>query len=225
MSPSNKIFIHQPDFLPWIGFFQKLKKSSTYVILDDVQFIRRGWINRDQIIVNNQLQWITIPVHSKGKYKELIKNIRINYETDWPKKILKILQHNYSSAPFYDLHIGKLEKIFNKKYEFLIDLNLDLIKYVMNHFKIKTNLILSSKLGAKGHKSEKILNILLNLKSNFYITGLGSKNYLNVEIFNKNNIDIEFFDFENIHYTDTLSDYYLKKISIIDLMLKTNRSL
>jgi len=95
----------------------------------------------------------------------------------------------------------------------------------MKHYKIKTNLILSSKLNIKGQKSEKILNILLNLKSNFYITGLGSKNYLNEEIFKKNNINIEFFDFENVHYKDTVNDEFLKKISIIDLMLKTNKSL
>lgn len=225
MTHTKKIFIHQPDFIPWIGFFQKLKKSSIYVILDDVQYIRRGWINRDQILLDNKLKWVTVPVYSKGNYRELIKNIKINYETKWIEKILKTFEYNYSSYPYYNLHISSLTKIFQKKHEYLIDLNLDLIKYVMNHYNIKTKLVLSSKLNTKGLKSQKILNILLNLGSNFYITGFGSKNYLDEGLFKKNKIEIEYFDFENIDFEDNLMNNNLKNVSILELMFKTNKSL
>lgn len=217
------IFIHQPDFLPWIGFFQKLKKSDIFVVLDDVQFIRRGWINRDKILINNKHSWLTVPVKSKGKYEELIKNIMIDYSKNWVDEFSKTIFHNYHKCPYYEEHGPKMIKIFQKKQKYLIDLNMELIEYVSRYFKIKRKIIFSSSLKLKKKKSEKILEILKLLNANEYITGSGSKNYLDEKIFERENIKLNFYNKLSNSRNDKTNT--TEDLSIFDYMVKNNKNL
>jgi hypothetical protein len=217
------IFIHQPDFLPWIGFFQKLKKCDIFVVLDDVQFIRRGWINRDRILINNKASWLTVPVKSKGQYEELIKNIMIDYSKNWVDEFSKTIFYNYHKYPYYERHGSKMIEIFQKKKKYLIDLNMELIEYVSSYYKINRKIIFSSSLKLRKKKGEKILEILKLLNANEYITGSGSKDYLDEKIFEKENIKLNFHN----KFSNSKNDLTKLKedLSIFDYMLKTNKNL
>lgn len=185
------ISIHQPDFLPWLGFFEKIARSNTFVILDDVQYLRRGFHNRDKILVNENVQWVSVPTINKGKYKMLIKDVEIDNSTGWKKKFLKTIIYNYKKKKNFELYFPEFEKIFNLNHKFLIDLNISLINFFLKKFNIENKkIIFSSSMSINSKKSEKILNIVKELNGSKYITGLGSKNYLEIEIFKKNNIDI-----------------------------------
>lgn len=198
------VFIHQPDFLPWKGFFQKLNKCQLFVVLDDVQFNRRGWINRDKIMINNKPCWITIPVKNKGNFKELIKNIQIDYKNEWMDKFFKNLEYNYKKTPYFQLHYNNIKKIVDKKHKYLINLNMELIKYVMNYFNLGNDIIFSSNLLIKEKKEFKILEILKQTNATNYITGMGSKDYLDENLLSQNNIKTEYLK-NNNNLDDNLS--------------------
>ena len=127
----NKVFIHQPDFAPWMTFFKRLNKSDIYVILDDVQFNRRGFTNRDYVLLNKKKTLLTIPVIKTEREKTLIKDVKINYKIDWIEKMKKSLYLNYSKSVNFDEIYEFIEKIFEKKNEKLINLNLEIIYYVI----------------------------------------------------------------------------------------------
>lgn len=223
MSKNLCVFIHQPDFLPWIGFFQKLKKSDIFVVLDDVQFIRRGWINRDKILINNKVSWLTVPVKSKGKYQELIKNIMIDYSNNWVDEFSKTIYHNYHKHPYYEKHGLKIIEIMQKKQKYLIDLNMELIDYVSSYYEIRRKIIFSSSLKLKEKRGEKILEILKLLNANQYITGIGSKNYLDEKNFEKKNIKVHFYNkYSNLQNKEKILQ---DDLSILDYMLKNNKGL
>tara|TARA_B100000989_G_C19517826_1_gene462586 strand:- start:868 stop:1524 length:657 start_codon:yes stop_codon:yes gene_type:complete len=195
----NKCTIHQPDFLPWLGYFDKISKSDKFVILDDVQFSRRGWTHRDKILNNNKIQWLTVPT-KKSAYYELIKNIKISYEQDWIKAHNNLLNNSYKNYNNSSEIIYEITKIYKKNYKYLIDLNLNLIDFIIQKLKIKSNLSFSSDLKIVEKKSNKIIKILENLNSKYYIAGEPSKNYLNLNEFKEKKIKIEWYNIENSSY-------------------------
>ncbi len=217
----NKVFIHQPDFAPWMTFFKRLNKSDIYVILDDVQFNRRGFTNRDYVLLNKKKTLLTIPVIKTEREKTLIKDVKINYKIDWIEKMKKSLYLNYSKSVNFDEIYEFIEKIFEKKNEKLINLNLEIIYYVIEKLKIETKLIFSSNLKINSKKSEKILDICKRMKATHYITGKGSLDYLNEIEFKKTNITINDKIFFNKHYQQN-SKYFVKDLSIVDVMFNVN---
>tara|TARA_B100000900_G_C20349691_1_gene621780 strand:+ start:78 stop:782 length:705 start_codon:yes stop_codon:yes gene_type:complete len=213
----NKVFIHQPDFAPWMTFFKRLDKSDIYVILDDVQFNRRGFTNRDYILLNKKKTLLTIPVIKTEREKTLIKDVKIDYKINWLEKMKKSLYLNYSKSVNFNEIYEFIGKTFEKKDEKLMNLNLEIIYYVIEKLKIKTKLIFSSNLKINSKKSEKILDICKEMKATHYITGKGSLDYLNEIEFKKRKILINDKIFFNKHYNQN-SNYFVKDLSIIDVM-------
>ena len=91
-----KTVIHQPDFLPWLGFFDKISFADQFIVLDDVQFSRRGWTHRDKIDIGGKIRWLTVPV-KKANYDQAINKIEISYENDWIDYHFNILQESYKN--------------------------------------------------------------------------------------------------------------------------------
>lgn len=183
------IGIHQPNFLPWNGFFQKLSDSDIFVILDDVQFSKGSYTNRVKILrKDNSWFWLTMPIENKNC--QLIKNIRIKNFELCKKKIIASIKNNCSKLPesFYE--------IFDKNYQNLIDFNMAAIEKIIEIQQIKKpKIIFSSDLNLTGSKSELILNIVKELKGTKYIAGGKTNKYLDLEEFEKNNIQVEFIDY------------------------------
>jgi hypothetical protein len=213
----SKLYIHQPDFLPSINFFQRSKISDHFVVLDDVQFNRRGWTNRDLIKTQNGSEKITVPVKYMPRKLSLIKDVKISYETDWIKNLTKKLEHNYCKADNFSNNFNLFSSELNKKYKKLIDLNISLIKSIFKIFDIKTKIYFSSKLEVKSVKSEKILELCKILECEEYITGQGSKDYLDIKKFEENKIKIN-FDIEfNAKYKQ-LNGKFIGNLSVIDYL-------
>ena len=213
----SKIYIHQPDFLPSLNFFHRSKVSDFFVVLDDVQFNRRGWTNRDLIKTQNGSEKITVPVKYMPRKISLIKDIQISYETNWIDELTKKIEHNYSKSNNFLKVFRLLNLEFNKKHKKLIDLNLSLIKSIFLLFDIKTKIYFSSKLRSNRMKSEKILEICKMLKCDEYITGQGSKNYLDVKKFEKNKIKVNFFIKFKEKYKQ-LNGKFIENLSVIDYL-------
>ena len=208
--------IHQPDFMPWIGFFDKIKKSDTYIILDDVQFSRSGWTHRDKFLIkDNKIQCLTIPIKKKGNYFSKISDIEINYQTSWMEDHLNFFYFNFKNDHNYKKIIKIIENIYQKKYERLFELNIELIKNILLELKIKKKIIYSSDLNIQSNGSEKIIDILKSIKCKKYLTGIPSQNYLKLDDFKKNNIEIIWHKPENLNINNKLIN-----ISVINYMFK-----
>ena len=211
------VCIHQPDFAPWLGFFDRLAKCDTYVVLDTVQFLRRGWHHRDLIKTPQGAQWITVPVHKKGRYHQAIRDVEIDYSSDWRDQHLKTLLANYKRAPHFSVIFPLIEDIYKKKYPLLIDLNMSIIHLVMDLFDIQTKIVLASDLNAAGAKTDFLVNAVSALGGTGYLTGEGSRDYLQEDAFESIGIQVNWQQFEHPMYQQ-LFDSFISRLSVFDYL-------
>ena len=132
------IAIMQPGYFPWLGFFELMNNSNTFVFLDDVQYTKRDWRNRNRIRTHTGWQWITVPVYSKSKQEQLIQDVRINNGSEWAKKHCNALKVNYHKAKFFQDYFPKIETILLKNWLNLRDLCCESIAFLRNEIGIST---------------------------------------------------------------------------------------
>ena len=214
-----KISILQPCFLPWLGYFNIIKKSDKVIFLDDVQFDKRSWQQRNQIKTNNGSVFLTIPVFSKNKFYQKIKDVKIDYSNDFIKKHSKSIYHNYSRAKYFDLYFKDLQIIYKKKYLYLDQLNkMFIFMFLEKVFKIKRNFYNSSDLNLKSKKTDLIVDICKNYNASVYISAPGGKAYLDENLFKQNKIELIYNEFNHPIYNQISGDF-LPNMSVIDLIM------
>ena len=177
-----KVAIHQPEHFPYMGFFQKMAVADVFVILDNVKFQgKRNWQNRNLIKLKNGSDfWITVPI-AKNSYDLNINEVKLAPDYGWKKKLLKTIQ----------LNLGlDLTNIYNS--ETLMDVNMKSIKYCREQLGITTPMVFASDMDILGTKTERIYNICKNVNATKYISGQGSKDYMDLSVFK--DIDVEFFE-------------------------------
>lgn len=208
-----KIGISQPCFLPWEGYFALVDHVEKFVILDEVQFEKRSWQQRNYIKLNNNPFLISIPTDTKNKFHQKINEVVI-HNLDFKKKILLNIYHAYKKKKYFDLYYPKIKEIFEKNETKLIKLNLDLIFLIIKILGIKTEILFQSKLKAIGKKEELIFNICREIKCSKYICTVGSKKYLSkFEIIPEINCPIIYFEYIS---KKKLNDKFF--LSIIDII-------
>lgn len=214
-----KIAIHQPEHMPWPGFFNKIKNVDIFVLLDDVQYRKNYFQNRNKILdVNFKDKWITIPVEKQNIIEKINKK-KIFYSEDCKSidKIFNILDGSYKNAKFYSLYRDDLYGIYNKRFEYLSDLNIAIIDYLKKILNIKTKLIKSSDLNYSGSKSDLILSICKSLNAKEYLSGISGIEYLNIKEFEKSNIDVTFQKYKFPQY---LSGFKVPNLSVVDMIFR-----
>jgi len=184
------ITIHQPEHFPYKGFFDKMKSADVFVILDNVNYRKNYFQNRNKFLNKNGVEeWFTIQVE-KGSTSKHIKDVKV-IDGPWKRKILT--KHNQNLGV-------NLESVYS--HDKLIDINIKSIEYCRNILNIKTPLVYASDLGVKGTKSELLANIVKSLKGTTYLSGPSGKDYLNTEYFK--DINIKYFEPKVNNYYSTL---------------------
>ena len=214
------IYISQPTFFPWIGYFSYLLKCEKLIFLDDVQFSKRSWHQRNRILINQKIDYITLPVKSKGLYSQKLNNTEISSVKSLDK-IFETIRHNYNKSKFFIDIFNELEKtkksiLLNDK---LSEINIKFIKKLCVLLDIKIQFITSSDLKVDGIKSEKLINICKKLNQNTLLNNEGSIEYIKNDLkkFKKNKINLEFYKYEPINYSQN-SKKFEHSLSIIDLL-------
>lgn len=211
-----KVVIHQPEYLPWLGFFDKINKCDLFVILDHVQF-QRKFINRNRIKTTTGWQWLTTPIIHKY-HRGPINQMKIDNETgDWRDRNWRSLTCNYARAPYFKEYAGFLKDAFERDWEFLADLNIYLIENLMQVLGLKVPTERSSLLNTSGKGTELLIEICKKVKADTYLSGPGGKNYMDLERFKQENIKVEFQEFEHPVYPQRFGDF-IENLSIIDLL-------
>ena len=215
------VAIHQPEYLPWLGFFKKMMNVELFVFLDDVQFRKKGWQNRNRIRINDGTTLLSIPVHTHSYPK--INEVTIDNEKNWSIRHKKSILYNYARAPYFDEIKDFVESIFEKKFQYLVDLNTEIIKFIMNELEIKSKIVFSSELEISKKGSGRVLDICKAVGADHYITGtFWAESNLRVEEFKKSNIDVEFQKFQHPIYKQIHGEF-IPEMSIIDLLFNKGR--
>jgi len=212
------VTIHQPDFLPWLGFFDRWQKSDTYIVLDDVQFLRRGWHHRDKIKTQSGVQWLTVPVLKKSRYHQIIKEVKINNEENWRYKHLKTIQASYGKAPNFDFVYSKLSEIYNRNHDLLISFNMDLLRFCSEMFGISTPVVFASAFNVKSTGSQRLVDLVKSVEGKEYLTGSGSRDYLDETLFKEAGINVCWQKFEHPAYKQLYGGFE-EMLSALDFLI------
>ena len=214
-----KLAIMQPYIFPYIGYFQLIKAVDKFVLYDDVNFINRGWINRNRILVNGKDSMFTIPLKDASQNK-LIHEIDVNWDNNWKGKFLKTIEQAYKKAPFYENILPIIEKtIESQEVQFskIIENNLRLI---CEYLEIKTEIISSSTIYQNIDKKaqERILDICSQEKATHYINPIGGFELYDKEVFANENMQMNFIKSLPVEYKQFKNEF-VPWLSIIDVMM------
>ncbi|NIV71183.1 MAG: hypothetical protein GWN16_00110 [Calditrichae bacterium] len=210
---------HQPNFMPWIGYFHKMSRADKFVLADDVQYTTQSFINRTRIKTAHEKQWLTVPVLTKKQGCQKINEVRIDTSRNWQKKHWKTLVVNYSSAPYFDQYADFFEQIYQQEWQFLVDLNVALIDFLRQELAITTSLFPSSQIALDLTSStERIIGLAKELGCDEYLSGSGgSQDYLDEKQFQEAGICLKYNQFQHPVYTQQFGNC-VSGLSVIDLL-------
>lgn len=210
-----KIAITQPEFMPFLGFVDKMRQVDMLVLLDDVQYNKREFQNRNRIRSKDGFLWMTVPVKSKGKFEQKIMDVEIDNSQDWRDRIFGQIVSCYFQVPFYSVYRKIFKSIFEKEWDWLVDLNVCIIDWAKEIFRYKDlKIIRASELNVGGVKSEHLANICRAVGATEYLSGKMGKDYLEEDKFD---CKVSYQDFKHPVYKQ-MFEPFLPDLSFLDLV-------
>lgn len=219
------VTIHQPEHMVWLGLLDKISKADIFVILDDTQYKKNYFENRNKIKTKDEWTWLTVPV-KKHSSTAKIKDIEISYDRDWMKKYLNLIRENYTRAPYFKKYFPKIEEIINKKHKLLADLNIEILKFFLKEFDITPKKIIKfSDLGISDTVGEQDVNLVISrhLGAKTYISGPTGKEYLDLTPFKESGIEVTFHEFKHPTYPQLYGEF-LPFMSSLDALFNLGES-
>lgn len=218
-----KVAIHQPHFLPWLGYLHRMAQVDLFVLLDHVQFERRNYQNRTMIRMNGEARWLTVPVVQRSRDERIVEkevDNRPDGAKSWSANHFQTLRHAYREAPFLSTYGRALKALFETRWQRLVDLNQAALELLREAFGIRTPLARSSALAVEGARAELILNICRAVGADTLIAGNGgSRGYLDASQFARAGVRIEYHGWRHPEYPQCGSGPFLPGLSAIDLLL------
>lgn len=215
------ICIHQPDFVPYLGFFQRLLMSQHFILLDDVQFIRRGWQHRDHIKGRNGSIWLTLGLR-KGDYHQLINEVELSDDPKWIEDNLNLLRECYGKARHFAEVFPRVEAIYRAGHRRMIDFNCALLDLAMEYFDISIPISRASEYGITTASSTRLLTLVQATQGDAYLSGTGSRDYLDEEMFRAAGVQVIWQDFRHPVYPQLHGDFELM-LSCLDVLFNCGR--
>lgn len=216
-----KIAVMQPYIFPYIGYFQLVKSVDGFVIYDDVNFIKQGWVNRNRILANGEENLFTIPLKNASSFVPINETeLHPSLYAKWKIKFLRTIVQNYSKAPYFSIIYPIIENVFKEEKNISL-LATKSIMAVHNYLDLKTKMYISSNdfSESKGlDRVERLINISKKLNAETYINMMGGKDLYNPEYFKKQNIDLLFLKPCFKEYKQT-GDKFIPGLSIIDVLM------
>ncbi len=209
---------HQPNFAPWLGFFDKAWHSDVLVLLDTVQFIKRGYQNRAQVKASSGPQWLTVPVVTKGRYDQATREVEIDETARWRSVHLRTLQSTLAKAPHRDALLEVIEPIYERDgVHHLLELNVALIRAVTERLGLPTRLVLASELDVSGSSTQLMINLTRAAGGAVYLSGPTGRKYLEPELFADAGVELRYHEFTPFPYPQ-LYGSFLPGLSCLDYL-------
>jgi hypothetical protein len=215
---SRTLVVLQPGYLPWLGFFDQMRRSTVFVYYDDVQYDKHGWRNRNRIKTPSGALWLTVPVLHAGKGQPLILDALIDQTTDWARKHIRTLRQYYSKAACFSRYMPELEALLERSWTHIVDLDMAVVDLMARWLSLTPAVHRSSALGIGGDKSERLLNMCRHFGADRYLSGDAAQNYLDVDLFGRHGVTVEWQNFQHPVYPQ-LHGPFVPFLSALDLIL------
>lgn len=225
---SNMIVsIHQPHYLPWLGYFDKIRESDIFVFLDNVQYKHREYQNRNKIRTKDGWMWLTVPVITKGLRDQAVRDVKIDNERIWQERHWRSMAACYGNSGFFGDHFSFFEEVYTKtKWTRLVDLNVCIIKYILEVLGIDTPLHFESEIGTSTKSTERIIEICKKVGADTYLSGSGGRSYMEEERFAQEGIELRYQSFNHPVYTQCFArdkGYFIPNMAAVDLLFNEGR--
>jgi hypothetical protein len=212
------VAVHQPQYLPWLGYFHKIAKCDLFIYLDDVQYKKREFQNRNKIKTPNGPLWLTVPVLTKGAYSQSIMDVKTDpTETHWEASHWKSIELNYRHSPFFKEHAEFFASLYAKKWDSLMNISMEIIRYTTKHLGINTPVRMSSEFAVTSTSTQRIIDLCKATKAETYYSGAGGKDYMDTSLFAAHSLNLEFQQFKHPEYPQQHGKFE-PYLSIIDLL-------
>ena len=211
------VVVLQPGYLPWLGFFDQLRRADVFVYYDDVQYDKHGWRNRNRIKTQAGPMWLTVPVRHGGRGFQRTLEIEIDSRTPWQRKHVASIRQAYARAPSCGRYLPSLEEMLHRKWERLVDLDIGCVELMAQWLGLQRRIERSSALGISGSRSERLLNICRCFGASTYLSGDSAQGYLDVALFERHGVTVEWQRFAHPVYPQ-LHGEFVPFLSALDLL-------
>jgi hypothetical protein len=213
---------HQPNFLPWLGFFAKIARSDVFFLLDDVQFTqganRHNWTSRVRIDAANGPMWLSLPVRRSGEGRQTILDLRTDDQTRWLPKMIKTLDESYRKAPHSSECLPPIVEILARHRGSVCETNVELIRAICRILDLNTTTICSSEQPAKGVATERLINLTRSANGSAYLSGDGADDYQLLDEFHSAGIQLRKLGFRVQPYPQRRGGDFVPGLSIVDAL-------
>ncbi len=216
--------IHQPNYLPYLGFFEKMRESDVFIIYDDAQFNKGDFQHRNRIRIHNGSKWLTVPVekrHVPINEVHILNDTKVKSEK-WNEHHLSQIFDNYRKADCFEDYYDGLYSIYQKDHDLLAELNMKLITFLNKSFDIDTKLLHSSKFPSQSLSTRRIIDLVQSVNGDTYLSGPSGLDYLDMDLFETAGIAVTFQDFEHPVYKQQY-DGFVTNMSAIDALFNGYR--
>ena len=215
-----KLAIMQPYFMPYIGYFQLINSVDKFIIYDNIQYTKKGWINRNRILVNGRDQLITLSVKKDSDYLDVVKR---ELSESWSKdkdKILKIITSSYSKTPYFKETFELISNCLNNPEKNLFRFIYNSIILINEYLEIKTPIVISSSIDINHalKSQDKVLSLCKAQNADIYINSIGGIELYDKEVFKQNGIKLNFIKSNPTQYKQ-FSNEFIPWLSIIDVLM------
>jgi len=216
-----KVAIHQPQYLPWLGYFDKLDSADVLILLDTVQFKKHEWQNRNRIRTKDGWQWLTVPI--VDRFPERIDQVEINGRTDWQRKHGQALRQHYGSAPYWAPLGPELTALLQEPWARLRDLNIAVLDLLCRHLGIKTPRRLASTMEAREEPTDRLVDLCCAVGGTVYLAGQGAVSnvdgvpYMDVGRFPQAGIQVQVQDYQHPEYPQRYTPF-VSHLAVVDLL-------
>ena len=216
------VAVLQPGYLPWLGFFDQLRRADVFVYYDDVQYDKHGWRNRNRIKTQSGPLWLTVPVKASadahtGSPPRII-DVEIDGRTPWARKHVESIRQAYARAPHLARYLPPLEELLQRKWDRLVDLDLACAGLMAQWLGLERRIERSSALGIGGERSERLVEICRHFGASRYVSGDAAQTYLDLPLFERHGIQVEWQQYTHPTYPQ-LHGEFVPYLSALDLIL------
>jgi hypothetical protein len=212
-SPRRACGVLQPSYIPWLGYFDQIASVDDFVLLDNVQYDKHGWRNRNRILVQGSITWLTVPI--VREYGQRLDEARVAGGRDWQSRHLKTISQAYAGTTGVGRVTDILAHVLANGYERLVDINVALTLAFLHDLGINTRIHLSSDLAVDGESTARLVNTCKRLGADEYISGPSARDYLDEGLFAESLISVRWHHYADLVYKQR-SLAFVPRLSIVD---------
>ena len=212
---------HQPNYLPYPGFFHKIAQADLFVIVDNVQFVKRGpfgWMHRNRIRTPDGWMWLTVPVITKGRFTQKILDVELDPDAPWARKHWRSLEWSYRGAPHFAAYADRFRAVYERPWKRLAGLNEAVIREMMGAFGIGVPVERAGARGVEGKSTGYVVNLCRAFGATVYLSGVHGRDYLDPAPFAEAGIELRFQEFAPPVYAQCQPGGFVPGLSAIDLL-------